>query len=63
MNKEQRAEEFLKELELLCIKHKIQISMSFSVSSYADIEIWDKYRDEPYIYSGSTVENYLKELK
>ena len=63
MNKEQRAEEFLKELEALCIKHKIQIAMSFSVSSCADIEIWDKYRDEPYIYSGSTVENYLKEFK
>lgn len=59
MNKEQRAEEFLKELEALCIKHKIQIA----VSGYDNIELWDMYRGEPYIYSGSTVENYLKELK
>lgn len=59
MNKEQRAEEFLKELEALCIKHKIQIV----VSGYDNIELWDMYRGDPYIYSGTETENYLKELK
>ena len=59
MNKEKRAEEFLKELEALCIKHKIQIA----VSGYDNIELWDMYEGDPYIYSGIIVENYLKELK
>jgi len=59
MNKEQRAEEFLKELEALCIKHKIQIA----VSGYDNIELWDMYRNEPYIYPGIETENYLKEIK
>ena len=59
MTKEQRAEEFLKELEALCIKHKIQIA----VSGYDNIELWDMYRGDPYIYSGTETENYLKELK
>lgn len=59
MNKEQRAEEFLKDLAALCIKHKIQIA----VSGYDNIELWDMYRGDPCIYSGTETENYLKELK
>lgn len=59
MNKEQRAEEFLKELEALCIKHKIQIA----VSGYDNIELRDMYRSDPYIYSGTETENCLKEPK
>ncbi len=59
MTKEQRAEEFLKELEALCIKHKIQIDLP----GCDNIVLWEMYRDEPYICSGIEIENYLKELK
>lgn len=59
MTKAKRAEEFLKELEALCIKHKIQIS----VSGYDNIELWEMWKGDPYIYSGTEIENYLKEFK
>ena len=48
-----------KELEALCIKHKIQLAMS----GYDSMELRDMYEGDPYIHSGTETENYLKEFK